>query len=30
MSDEAVNPTSESRDSIAQMNYLRKRKKEET
>ena len=30
MSDEAVNPISESHDSIAQMNYLRKRKKEET
>ena len=30
MVDEAVNLTSESHDSIAQMNYLRKRKKEET
>ena len=28
--DEAVNPTSESHDFIAQMNYLRKRKKEKT
>ena len=28
--DEAVNPTSESHDSIARMNYLRKRKKENT
>ena len=28
--DEAINPTSESHDSIARMNYLHKRKKEET
>ena len=28
--DEAVNPTSESHDSIARMNYLCKRKKEKT
>ena len=28
--DEAKNPTSESHDSIARMNYLRKRKKEKT